>query len=56
MHLVSVPKLLVEASSKIVSSHLNNRIGGVIKYAGTPPSYAPLGGIPPELFLSLSFL
>ena len=50
MHLVSVPKLLVEASSKIVSSHLNNRIGGVIKYAGTPPQYAPLGGIPPELF------
>ena len=50
MHLVSVPKLLVEASSKIVSSHLNNRIGGVIKYAGTPPSYAPLGGVPPELF------
>ena len=50
MHLVSVPKLLVEASSKVVSSHLNNRIGGVIKYAGTPPTYAPLGGIPPELF------
>ncbi|HAT67417.1 MAG TPA: hypothetical protein DCS66_22950 [Flavobacteriaceae bacterium] len=50
MHLVSIPKLLVEASSKIVSSHLNNRIGGVIKYAGTPPTYAPLGGIPPELF------
>ena len=50
MHLVSVPKLLVEASSKIVSSHLNNRIGGVIKYAGTPPQYSPLGGIPPELF------
>ena len=50
MHLVAVPKLLVEASSKIVSSHLNNRIGGVIKYAGTPPQYAPLGGVPPELF------
>ena len=49
MHLVSVPGLLVEASSKIVSSHLNNRIGGVIKYAG-PSSYAPLGGVPPELF------
>lgn len=50
MHLVSVPKLLVEASSKIVSSHLNNKIGGVIKYAGTPPQYSPLGGIPSELF------
>ena len=56
MHLVSIPKLLVEASSKIVSSHLNNRIGGVIKYAGTPPQYAPLGGIPPELFSHLDRL
>jgi hypothetical protein len=56
MHLVSVPKLLVEASSKIVSAHLNNRIGGVIKYAGTPPAYAPLGGIPPELFAHLDRL
>jgi hypothetical protein len=56
MHLVSVPKLLVEASSKIVSSHLNNRIGGVIKYAGTPPTYAPLGGIPGELFSHLDRL
>ena len=56
MHLVSVPKLLVEASSKIVSSHLNNRIGGVIKYAGTPPTYAPLGQIPPDLFSHLDRL
>jgi len=56
MHLVSIPKLLVEASSKIVSSHLNNRIGGVIKYAGTPPAYAPLGSIPPDLFSHLDRL
>ena len=56
MHLVSVPKLLVEASSKIVSAHLNNKIGGVIKYAGTPPQYASLGGIPPELFSHLDRL
>jgi hypothetical protein len=56
MHLVSVPKLLVEASSKIVTAHLNNKIGGIIKYAGTPPQYAPLGGIPPELFSHLDRL
>ena len=56
MHLVSVPKLLIEASSKIVSAHLNNRIGGIIKYAGTPPTYAPLGTIPPELFSHLDRL
>lgn len=56
MHLVSIPKLLVEASSKVVSAHLNNKIGGIIKYAGTAPQYAPLGGIPTELFSHLDRL
>jgi hypothetical protein len=56
MHLVSVPKLLVEASSKILSTHLNNKIGGIIKYAGTPPQFSPLGSIPPELFTQLDRL
>lgn len=56
MHLVSVPKLLVEASSKIVTAHLNNKIGGIIRYAGTPPSYAQLGSIPPDLFSHLDRL
>ncbi len=56
MHLVSVPKLLIEASSKVVSAHLNNKIGGIIKYAGTAPSYASLGNIPPELFAHLDRL
>lgn len=50
MHLVSVPKLFVEAGAKIVTSHLDNKIGGIIKYAGTKPEYSPLGGIPAELF------
>lgn len=56
MHLVSIPKLMVEASSKVVSAHLNNKIGGIIKYAGTPPQYSALGGIPPELFTHLDRL
>ena len=56
MHLVSVPKLMVEASSKVVSAHLNNKIGGIIKYAGTEPKYSPLGSIPPELFTHLERL
>lgn len=56
MHLVSVPKLLVEASSKVVTAHLNNKIGGIIKYAGQPPQYAQLGAIPPELFNHLDRL
>jgi hypothetical protein len=56
MHLVCVPKLLIEASSKVVSAHLDNKIGGIIKYAGTPPKYEPLGGIPVELFTHLDRL
>lgn len=56
MHLVSVPKIFVEASSKIVSSHLNNKIGGIIKYVGTPPQEGKLGTIPPDLFNHLDRL
>lgn len=56
MHLVSVPKLLVEASSKIVSAHLNNKIGGIIKYTGNAPVFSALGAIPPELFNHLDRL
>jgi hypothetical protein len=56
MHLVSVPKIFVEASSKIVSAHLNNKIGGIIKYAGQPPTPGQLGTIPGELFSHLDRL
>lgn len=56
MHLVSVPKIFVEASSKVVSAHLNNKIGGIIKYVGTPPVEGKLGTIPPDLFHHLDRL
>lgn len=56
MHLVSIPKIFVEASSKIVTAHLNNKIGGIIKYVGTPPTPGQLGVIPAELFSHLDRL
>lgn len=56
MHLVSVPKIFVEASSKIVDAQLNNKIGGIIKYAGTPPTEGKLGTVPTELFTHLDRL
>lgn len=56
MHLVSVPKIFVEASSQIVSAHLNNKIGGIVKYVGQPPTHGPLANIPPELFNHLDRL
>ena len=56
MHLVSIPKIFVEANSKIVSAHLNNKIGGIIKFVGNPPIPGVLGQIPSELFLHLDRL
>jgi len=56
MHLVSIPKIFVEAGSKIVDAHINNKIGGIIKYAGQLPTSAALGNIPPELFAHLDRL
>lgn len=56
MHLVSVPKLFVEASSKIVDAHLDNRIGSIIKFAGVKPEPGQLGVIPAELFAHLDRL
>lgn len=32
-------KVLVEQGSKVVSQHLNNDIGAIIHYTGTPPQY-----------------
>lgn len=41
-HLVAVPRLMIEQNSKVSASHLNNRIGSVIKYQGTRPTvYTP---------------
>ena len=56
MHLVSVPKIFIEASSKIVTQELNNQIGSIIRYAGAKPEQGSLGSIPPELFSQLDRL
>lgn len=56
MHLTSIPKVFVEASSKVVTAHLNNKIGGIIKYVGTKPSYESISAIPQDLFMHLDRL
>lgn len=56
MHLGSIPKIFVDANTKIVKSHLNNEIGGIITYAGTKPTYDQLMAIPPVLFEQLANL
>lgn len=56
LHLCGIPKWLVEDGSKIVSSHLNNQIGGIIKYQGTPPQLEVAQCVPAELYQQLDRL
>lgn len=56
LHLCGVPKWLVEDGSKVVSAHINNQIGGIIKFQGTPPSLQVFQCIPQELYAQLERL
>jgi len=56
LHLCGIPKWLVEDGSKVVSAHINNQIGGIIRYQGTPPSLQVAQCIPQELYLQLERL
>jgi hypothetical protein len=42
-------KVLLENGSKIVSQHLNNDVGSIIHYTGTPPQYVTPPATNPEL-------
>ena len=48
--LVGVPRILQEASSKVVSSHHNDQIGSIVKYTGTKPEYVVAPCNAPELY------
>lgn len=56
MHLMGSFKILVANGSKVVSEHLNNDIGVIINYAGTPPQYITPPIIQPELYAHLATL
>jgi hypothetical protein len=56
MHLGSVPKVFLDANSKIVKAHINNEIGGIITYSGIKPQYDQLMAVPPVLFEQLANL
>jgi hypothetical protein len=55
MHLAT-PKVFIEDSSKIVQSHLNNRVFGAIKYRGTPPQFFVPRSVSGEMFAHLDRL
>lgn len=44
-HLMAVPQVWVESSSKVVSAQINNQIGGIKKFTGQPPIFQ----VPPAM-------
>lgn len=56
MRLCSIPKVFVEIGSRVVPSQLNNEIGGIIFYSGTPPQYQAIQAVSPELFRQVDVL
>lgn len=54
--LLAVPWVLVESGSKIKKAHMNNQIGAIIPYSGTPPVVRPNQTMSPEVFAHLDRL
>jgi len=55
MHLAT-PKVFIEDTSKIVNSHLNNRVWGAIRYRGKPPQFFVPRSVSGEMFQHLDRL
>ena len=55
-HLAGSFKVFVENGSKVVKEHLNNDVGSIIMYTGTPPQYVVPQIVSPEIFAHLQTL
>lgn len=49
-NLAAVPRVFVENGSSVVTEHINNEIGSIIKYVGTPPVISPSPAMSPEVY------
>lgn len=56
INIVGVPKVFVEEGSKVVNSHLDSRIGTIVKFRGTKPIYETPPCVAPELYERLDKL
>lgn len=56
LHLCSVPRYLVEDTSRTPLQHIRNAIGDIVKYRGQKPELWVGNTVPPELFQFLSDL
>ena len=54
--LVGVPRVFVEAGSKVSKAAFNNDVGAIIEYPGIKPSYEVAPAVPQELYAQLQRL
>ena len=54
--LVGVPRVFVEAGSKVTKASFNNDIGSIIEYRGVKPSYEVAPAVPQEMYAQLQRL
>jgi hypothetical protein len=55
-HLLSTPKVFLENNSQVVSAHINNDIGAIIRYTGTAPQVHAFQTVHPEIYQHLERL
>lgn len=53
-YLHSAPAWLVEENSSVVSAHLNNDIGHIVKYRGIPPELKTWASVNPEMYQQIN--
>jgi len=56
INIAGTPKVLVEDGSGVVKAHINNEIGAIVTYKGTPPQFITNQSNQPELYQQLERL
>lgn len=55
-HLIAVPRVAVDQASKVSASTIQNEIGSIFKYAGSPPSFFTPQAMNAEVYNHLKWL
>lgn len=50
IHSMSVPRVFIDAASKVSPSGITNEVGGIVKYVGNPPIFNTAPAMPPEVY------
>lgn len=53
---VAIPRVFVESGSKVITQHINNEVGAIVKYTGQKPVFDTPIGMTPEVYNHLKWL